>query len=128
MKFIQQAIKTMEVCDADLEFLVSNSWMILVTVMSMICRLANFNSFSIAIFICEREKGGRRRKGGSTTPQRMCHYLGVYRLHVLSLKVVTYHSIVELWDLHSREKVRGNAIKERKVYCCQLGYIHVFHC
>ena len=57
----------MEVCDADLEFLVSNSWIILVTVMSMTCRLANFNSFSIAIFICEREKGGgggRRRKGG----------------------------------------------------------------
>ena len=52
----------MEVCDADLEFLVSKSWIILVTVMSMTCRLANFNSFSIAIFICKREKGGRGEK------------------------------------------------------------------
>ena len=75
----------MEVCDPDLEFLVSNSWMILVTVMSMTCRLANFNSFSIAIFICEIEEGeegeegeeweGEGKEGGSTTPQRMCHYL-----------------------------------------------------
>ena len=56
----------MEVCDADLEFLVSKSWMILVTVMSMTCRLANFNSFSIAIFICEREKG----RGGEEKERR----------------------------------------------------------
>ena len=35
-----------------LEFLVSESWMILVTVMSMFCRLAAFTSFSIASFIC----------------------------------------------------------------------------
>ena len=89
MKFIQQAIKTIEACEADLEFLVSNSWMILVTVMSMTCRLANFNSFSIAIFICEieegeegvegeeweEEEGGGKEGGGSTIPQRMCHYL-----------------------------------------------------
>ena len=56
----QQAIKTLEVCEADLEFLVSNNWMTLVTVMSMTCRLANFNSFSIAIFICEIQKRERR--------------------------------------------------------------------
>ena len=52
--------QTVEVCDADLEFLVSNNWMTLVTVMSMTCRLANFNSFSIAIFICEIQERERR--------------------------------------------------------------------
>lgn len=52
--------QTLEVCDADLEFLVSNNWMTLVTVMSMTCRLANFNSFSIAIFICEIQERERR--------------------------------------------------------------------
>ena len=71
MKFIQQAIKTMEVCDADLEFLVSKSWIILVTVMSMTCRLANFNSFSIAIFIYEMQRerrvGEKKREGFNHT-------------------------------------------------------------
>ena len=62
--------------DADLEFLVSNSWMILVTVMSMTCRLANFNSFSIAIFICEIEEGEEGEEweegGGGGGKERDC--------------------------------------------------------